>query len=64
MSGRLSCVCISGGGPNPSGFFFREARMLFRGDYAWLLLYAFTADVAVFSCQLTFGDQVPPSRGK
>ena len=42
-SGRLSCVCICGGGPNPSGFFFREAPMVLRGDYALLLPHDFTA---------------------
>ena len=54
-SGRLSCVCICGGGPNPSGFFFREAPMVLRGDYALLLLHDFTANGTVFSCQLTLG---------
>jgi hypothetical protein len=42
-SGRLSCACICGGGPNPSGFLFREAPMVLRGDYALLLLHDFTA---------------------
>jgi hypothetical protein len=42
-SGRLSCVCICDGGPNPSGFFSREPRMVLKGDYALLLLHDFTA---------------------
>ena len=41
----MSCVCICGGGPNPSGFFFREAPMVLRGDYALLLLHDFTANL-------------------